>query len=338
MYKIAVAGATGAVGREMIQILEERDFPLKKLVLLASERSRGKTFPFKGEQIEVEVLAERSFEDIDIALFSAGSSTVKEHAERIIDDGAVIVDNSSAFRYQEDIPLVVPEVNPDALEEHQGLVANPNCSTIQLVMVLAPIHRQYGIKRVVVSTYQAASGAGGSGRQELFEHTKCVANGEEVPEPEEFSRELAFNAIPQIDVFLPEDNNYTKEEMKMVWETRKILGDQLIKVSPTAVRIPVLNCHGEAVNIETHSSCEPEEVKELLATSDGVELMDAPESGQFPTMLDADGKDDTYVGRIRRDPSLDHGLNCWIVADNLRKGAALNTIQIAETLVKRELL
>ena len=205
-------------------------------------------------------------------------------------------------------------------------------------MVLAPIHRQYGIKRVVVSTYQAASGAGGSGQQELFEHTKCVANGEDVPAPGEFSRELAFNAIPQIDVFLPEENNYTKEEMKMVWETRKILGDQLIKVSPTAVRIPVLNCHGESVNIETHSSCEPEEVKELLAASDGVELMDAPESGQFPTMLDADGKDDTYVGRIRRDPSLEHGLNCWIVADNLRKGAALNTIQIAETLIERELL
>ncbi|MFP4686557.1 MAG: aspartate-semialdehyde dehydrogenase [bacterium] len=338
MYKVAVAGATGAVGREMIRILEERDFPISELVLLASERSRGKKLSFQGRDIEVEVLADRSFEDIDIALFSAGSSIVKEHAGRIIEDGAVIVDNSSAFRYEPEIPLVVPEVNPGALDSHEGLVANPNCSTIQLVMVLAPIHEKYGIKRIVVSTYQAASGAGGSGRQELFEHTRLLTNGESIPAPKEFTRELAFNAIPQIDVFLEEDNNYTKEEMKMVWETRKILDDQIIEVSPTAVRIPVLNCHGEAVNIETHSGCAPEEVRRLLAGSPGVKVVDNPAEGEFPTMLDADGTDDTYVGRIRRDPSLKHGLNCWIVADNLRKGAALNTIQIAETLIARELV
>ncbi len=338
MYNVAVAGATGAVGREMLKILAERDFPIDNLVALASSRSRGKKLPYKNRELEVEVLSEQSFEDIDLALFSAGSQVVKDQASRIIDAGTVIVDNSSAFRYQPDIPLVVPEVNPGALEGHDGLISNPNCSTIQMVMVLAPLYREFGLKRVVVSTYQSASGAGGSARQELFDQTKAVVNGEDMPPPEHFSRPLAFNSIPEIGDILADEHNYTREEMKMVWETRKILGDESIEVSPTAIRIPVLNCHGESVNLETQKSCSPEEARRLLKEFEGVKVVDDLENSEFPTMLMADGKDETYVGRIRKDFSIENGLNCWIVADNLRKGAALNTIQIAEELHNRDLI
>ena len=338
MYNVAVAGATGAVGREMLKILAERDFPIDNLVALASSRSRGKKLPYKNRELEVEVLSEQSFEDIDLALFSAGSQVVKDQASRIIDAGTVIVDNSSAFRYQPDIPLVVPEVNPEALEDHDGLIANPNCSTTQMVMVLAPLHREFGLKRVVVSTYQAASGAGGSARQELFDQTKAVVNDEEMPPPEEFSRPLAFNSIPEIGEILADEHDYTKEEMKMVWETRKIIGDDTIEVSPTAIRIPVLNCHGETVNLETEEQCPPEKARRLLEEFPGVEVADDIENSEFPTMLMADGQDETYVGRIRKDFSVENGLNCWIVADNLRKGAALNTIQIAEELHNRDLI
>lgn len=338
MFNVAVAGATGAVGRQMLKILAERDFPVDQLVPLASPRSRGKELKFAGEELEVKVLSEYDFADVDLALFSAGSGVVKQEADRILDQDTVIVDNSSAFRYQPEIPLVVPEINPEALENHSGLISNPNCSTIQLVMVLAPIHENYTIDRVVVSTYQSTSGAGGEARQELFEQTKAVCNEEAEPPPEEFPCPIAFNSVPKIGELLDEEEDYTKEEMKMLWETQKILTDDTIDVSPSAVRIPVLNCHGETVNIETESACPPDEVRSLLADFPNLEVLDSPEKNVFPTMRDADGRDETYVGRIRSDFSVENGLNCWIVADNLRKGAALNTIQIAEELVDRELL
>ncbi len=338
MFKVAVAGATGAVGRQMLKILAERDFPVDELVALASPRSRGKKLPYAGDEVEVQVLSEYSFEDVDIALFSAGSDVVKQEADRILDQDTVIVDNSSAFRYQPEIPLVVPEINPGALDDHDGLISNPNCSTIQLVMVLAPLNENYDISRVVVSTYQSTSGAGGSARQELFDQTKAVVNREAEPAPEEFPCPIAFNSIPLIGDVLEDEHDYTKEEMKMLWETRKILEDDSIEVSPTAVRIPVLNCHGESVNVETKNPCPPAEVRSLLAEFPNVKVLDSPEKNVFPTMRDADGRDETYVGRIRSDFSVEHGLNCWIVADNLRKGAALNTIQIAEELIDRDLL
>ncbi len=338
MVKLAVAGATGAVGREMLKILAERQFPAEEIVALASSRSRGKKLPYGDRELQVEVLAEYDFSDVDLALFSAGAGTVKAEAERILSGGTVIVDNSSAFRYQPEIPLVVPEVNPRDLEDHQGLISNPNCSTIQLVMVLGAVHRQYRIKRVVVNTYQATSGGGASARNELFENTRAFVNNQPEAPPVAFPKPIAFNAIPLIGEPLAEEDGYTKEEMKMLWETRKILGDDRIRVSPTAVRIPVLNCHGEAVNVETEKPCPPADIRRLLKTVPNLELLDNPADNIFPTMREADGKDATYVGRIRPDFSVEHGFNCWIVADNLRKGAALNTVQIAEELLARELL
>ncbi len=338
MFNVAVAGATGAVGREMLKILAERNFPLDNLAALASSRSKGKRLPFGDDQVEVEVLSEYDFSNIDLALFSAGSGVVSQEADRILEQGTVIVDNSSAFRYRDDVPLVVPEVNPEALEEHSGLISNPNCSTIQMVMVLGPVYQKYGIKRVVVSTYQATSGAGGSARAELFEATRAYVNEQTEPEPRDFPKPIAFNSIPLIGEVLAEEDDYTKEEMKMVWETRKILSDDSIEVSPTAVRIPVLNCHGESVNVETERPCPVDELRRELAQVSNLTVMDNPAANEFPTMREADGVDETFVGRIRNDFSVEHGFNCWIVADNLRKGAALNTIQIAEELIDRKLI
>ncbi len=338
MVRLAVAGATGAVGREMLSILEERDLELETLVPLASPRSRGQSLSFNGEDLEVRVLSEFDFSGIDVVLFSAGSGVVKDHADRILEAGCVIVDNSSAFRYDPEVPLVVPEINPHALEDHDGLIANPNCSTTQMVMALAPVHRELGIRRIVVNTYQAASGAGQSARDELMDQTRRALDGEDVEAGEEFPHPIAFNAIPEIGPTLDDHDRYTKEEMKMVWETRKILEDDTIQVSPTAVRIPVANCHGEAVNVETVEPCSVDEVRSLMDEFDGVEVQDDPHASVYPTMLSADGRDPVYVGRIRRDPGLKHGFNAWVVADNLRKGAALNTVQIAEELVRRGLL
>lgn len=338
MYTVAIAGATGAVGEVMLDVLEERDFPVDDLVPLASERSRGRSVEFRGEAFDVEVLAERSFEDIDLVLFSAGSDVVKREADRILADDAVIVDNSSAFRYDPDVPLVVPEVNAEALEGHDGLIANPNCSTIQMVMALAPLHRAFSIERVVVSTYQSTSGAGARARQEMWDHVQAAVQGEEIPPPEAFPHSIAFNAIPEIGPLLEDHDDYTKEEMKMVWETQKILDDDTVAVSPTAVRIPVETAHGESVNLEMADPCPPGEARRCLESFPGVEVLDDPGRSVYPTMLQAAGKDPVYVGRIRRDPTLEDGLNLWIVADNLRKGAALNTVQIAETLVEEGLL
>jgi aspartate-semialdehyde dehydrogenase len=334
MYTVAIAGVTGAVGREMLGVLERRDVPVDELVPLASERSRGKTITFQGEDLEVEVLSERDFDDVDLALFSAGSGVVAEEADRILDRGTVIVDNSSAFRYDPEVPLVVPEVNAEALDDHDGLIANPNCSTTQLVMALAPWHEAYGIRRIVVSTYQATSGAGSRAEEDMWAQARQVLDGEEVTDTGEFPHQIAFNAIPEIGPVLEEDHDYTKEEMKMVWETRKILDDADLEVSPHAVRIPVAVGHGETVNLEFEEDVDVEESRELLRDFPGVEVLDDPEESVYPTMIQAEGKDPVYVGRIRRDPSVESGLNCWIVADNLLKGAALNTVQIAEKLIE----
>lgn len=338
MYNVAIAGATGAVGDVMLDILEERNFPVENLSPLASERSRGKTVEFNGEDIEVEVLSEKDFEDVDIVLSSCGSGVIVDYADRMIEQGAVVVDNSSAYRYDPDIPLVVPEINGEVLENHDGLIANPNCSTTQLVMALHPLHEAYGIERIVVNTYQATSGAGSKAKEDMYEQTKKVLDGEPVEDTGEFPHQIAFNALPDIGPVLDDENDYTKEEMKMVWETRKILGDDSIDVSPTAVRIPVAVGHGETVNIEFSDPCDVDDVRELLANFPGVEVQDSPRESVYPTMVDAEGEDPVYVGRIRKDPSLESGINCWIVNDNLRKGAALNTIQIAETLIEQNLV
>lgn len=334
MYTVAVAGVTGAVGKQMLSILEERGFPVDTLVPLASARSRGKKVEFRGEFREVEVLSEREFDDVDLVLASCGSGVIKEHVQRMLQGGAFVVDNSSAFRYDEEIPLIVPEINADAISDGDRLIANPNCSTTQLVMALAPVHREFGIKRLVVSTYQSTSGAGGTARQECWEQTRAVVNDQPVPQPQEFPHRIAFNAIPEIGEVLDEEHGNTREEMKMVWETRKILRDDAIQVSPTAIRIPVLNCHGESVNVETKQSFEVDSVREIMQDFDGVTVRDEPHDSVYPTNLQANGLDDVYVGRIRRDASAENAFNCWIVADNLRKGAALNTIQIAEKLVE----
>lgn len=334
MYNVAVAGVTGAVGQQMLSILDERDFPMDTLVPLASPRSRGKNIEFRGESYEVEVLGERDFDDVDVVLASCGSGVIQDHVDRMIDGGAIVVDNSSAFRYDDETPLVVPEINTHAIRDDDSVIANPNCSTTQLVMALAPVHRKFGIKRLVVSTYQSTSGAGGTARQECWDQTQAVVNEQPVPEPKEFPHQIAFNAIPEIGEVLDDEDGNTKEEMKMVWETRKILEDNEIQVSPTAIRIPVLNCHGESVNVETEQSFDVETVREIMHGFDGVTVRDEPHDSVYPTNLQADGLDDVYVGRIRRDASTDNAFNCWIVADNLRKGAALNTIQIAEVLVE----
>jgi len=291
MYTVALAGATGAVGRVMLEVLAEREFPVDRLIPLASPRSRGRTVPFRGESLRVRVLSEFDFQGVDLALFSAGSDVVRREAERIREAGAVIVDNSSAFRYDPDVPLVVPEVNPEALEDHGGIVSNPNCSTIQMVMALAPLHRAYNVERVVVSTYQSTSGAGARARQEMWDQIEAAVRGEKVPEPEAFPHAIAFNAIPEIGPVLDDHDDYTKEEMKMVWETQKILDDPSLEVSPTAVRIPVETAHGESVNLRTERPCPPGEARRLLEGFPGVEVLDEPDRSVYPTMRQASGQD-----------------------------------------------
>ncbi|HET8899447.1 MAG TPA: aspartate-semialdehyde dehydrogenase [Rhodanobacteraceae bacterium] len=336
-YNVAMVGATGAVGETLLEILAEREFPVADLVLLASARSAGQKIDFAGRKVTVRDLAEFDFKGIDIAFFSAGGSVSREHAPRAAAAGAVVIDNTSEFRYDADVPLVISEVNPDAIGGYtqRGIIANPNCSTMQMLVALAPIHRAVGIQRINVATYQSVSGAGRSGMEELSRQTAELLNFQAI-EPDKFPAQIAFNAIPQIDVFL--DNGYTKEEMKMVWETRKILGDDSIGVNPTAVRVPVFYGHAEAVHIETRSRIGADEARELLRQAPGVEVVDERVAGGYPTQVGhAAGTDPVFVGRIREDESHPRGLDLWVVADNIRKGAALNAVQIAELLVKTHL-
>ena len=329
---VAVVGATGAVGREMVNILEERDFPFADLKLLATERSAGTIMTCKGEEYEVEVTTPESFKGIDIALFSAGSTASKNLAPEAVKRGAVVVDNSSAYRMDPEVPLVVPEVNPDDIFKNNGIIANPNCSTIQMVAALQPIYKAAGIKRIVVSTYQAVSGTGKDAMDELEEQTKSIANEEEV-ESEVYPHQISQNVLPHIDVFFAD--GYTKEEKKMVNETKKIMGDEKIKVTATAARVPVSIGHAEAVNIEMEKELTADKARELLAQAPGVQVVDNPDENEYPMQIDAEKTDDVLVGRIREDKTVDCGLDLWIVANNLRKGAALNTIQIAETLLQK---
>src|SRR5579859_1867225 len=333
-YKVAMVGATGAVGETLLAILAERDFPISELVPLASERSAGGKVEFAGKSVTVRNLADYDFSGVDIAFFSAGGSVSREHAPRAAAAGAVVIDNTSEFRYQDDIPLVVSEVNPHAIAEYttRGIIANPNCSTMGMLVALAPIHRAVGIERINVATYQSVSGAGRSGLEELAKQTAALLNFQDV-EPKKFPKQIAFNVIPHIDDFQP--NGYTKEEMKMVWETRKILEDRTIQVNPTAVRVPVFYGHSEAVHIETREKITAEQARALLEQAEGVVVQDERKPGGYPTPVgDAAGQDPVFVGRIREDISHDHGLDLWVVSDNIRKGAALNAVQVAELLVK----
>jgi aspartate-semialdehyde dehydrogenase len=330
---VAVAGATGAVGNQMIRCLEERNFPVRSIKLLASKRSVGRELRFRGDLFAVEELTDESFAGVDVALFSAGGDTSLKFAPLAAEAGCVVVDNSSAWRMDPEVPLVVPEVNPHAIAGYKakGIIANPNCSTIQMVVVLNPIHRAFGIKRIVVSTYQAVSGTGKKAVDELFDQTRAMINFLGY-EKKIYPHRIAFNCLPHIDRF--QDNGYTKEEMKMVNETRKILEDDRIGVTATTVRVPVFFGHSEAVNVETREKITVDAVRKILEKSPGVEVVDEPANNRYPLATDAAGQDLTLVGRIRQDESIPNGINLWIVADNIRKGAATNAVQIAEILVK----
>ena len=330
-YVVAVVGATGAVGNEMIDTLAQRNFPIEKIRLFASERSEGKTLEFEGSEMPVETLNNDSFKGIDIALFSAGAERSKIWAPVAAQSGCVVVDNSSQWRMDPGVPLVVPEVNPHDLKWHKGIIANPNCSTIQMVVVLKPIHDAARIKRVVVTTFQSVSGTGKKAMDELLQQTTDLLNSREV-KCNVYPHQIAFNCLPHIDKFL--DNGYTKEEMKMVQETKKIMGDDSIRVTATTVRVPVFRSHSESVNIETEKKLSANEARALLSTAPGVIVYDAPDKNLYPLAIDAAGKDETFVGRIREDESIENGLNLWVVSDNLRKGAALNAVQIAEKLIE----
>ncbi len=333
-YTIAVVGALGNVGTEMRNTLERSDLPIEKLVLMDVPENAGQTVEWKGQQITVVAAEPEAFGGVDIALFSAGEAAATALAPEAVKRGCVCVDNSTAFRGSDEDPLVVPEVNPEALENHRGIIANPNCSTIQMLVVLKPIHDAYKIKRVVASTYQAVSGSGQAAVDELHEQTRAFAEGREM-EAEVYPHQIAFNALPHIDVFEP--NGYTKEEMKMINETHKIL-DPSIGVTTTTVRMPVVNGHSESLNIETEMPFDIDEVRELLAKAPGIEIEDDPANNVYPLAINASGKDPVYVGRLRRDESIENCMNMWCVSDNLLKGAALNTVQIAGELIARNLV
>jgi aspartate-semialdehyde dehydrogenase len=336
-FDIAVVGATGVVGEALLEILSSRNFPVGKVYALASERSMGKKVDFGFEQLDVEDLATFDFSKVQIGLFSAGGSISAEFAPKAAAAGCVVIDNTSQFRYDDDIPLVVPEVNPEAIADYtnRGIIANPNCSTIQMVVALKPIYDAVGIERINVCTYQAVSGAGRTAVEELVRQTTALLNGRPLEAADE-AKQIAFNAVPHIDTF--QDNRYTKEEMKMVWETQKILGDNSILVNPTAVRIPVFFGHSEAIHLETGEKISAREASELLAKSPGIEVLDGVELGEYPTAVtESSGQDPVFVGRIREDISHERGLDLWVVSDNIRKGAALNSVQIAEILAKNYL-
>lgn len=329
---LAIAGVTGAVGQEFLKILEKRDFPFDSLKMLASSRSAGKTIEFKGKKYIVEELTKDSFSGIDIALFSAGASRSKEFAPAAVEAGAVVVDNSSAFRMDPNVPLVIPEINPQAIAEHKGIIANPNCSTIIGIVPVWPLHKANPVKRMIVSTYQAASGAGHSAMVELEEQSREILEGKE-PTCKAFPYQIAFNVFSHNSALGP--NGYNQEEMKMVNETRKIFDCPDIAVTCTCIRIPVLRAHCESINLEFTESITPKQVRDLLSTAPGVSVLDDVEHNRFPMPIDADGEDDVYVGRIRQDESLpeNRGINIWVAGDQLRKGAALNAVQIAEKLL-----
>jgi len=330
-YTVAVVGATGAVGTEMVEVLQERTFPVGTLIPLASSRSAGGTVTFRGEEIPVQVLTKESFAGVDIALFSAGTDISREFAPIAAKAGAVVIDNSAAWRMEPDVPLVVPEVNEHDIANHKGIIANPNCSTIQMVVALKPLHDRVRIRRIVVTTFQSVSGTGKEAMDELMTECQDLLSFKEAT-PRVYPYQIAFNCLPQIDDFLP--NGYTKEEMKMLNETRKIMGDRTIQVTATTVRVPVYVGHSEAVNIETEQKLSANEARAILSEAPGVQIFNDPARRLYPMPLDAAGKDEVYVGRIREDESIPNGLNLWVVADNLRKGAALNAVQIAECLVK----
>jgi aspartate-semialdehyde dehydrogenase len=323
---VAVVGATGMVGRKMIEVLQERNLPINNLYFFASKKSAGSKLEFNGKEYTVEELTNTSFErGIDIALFSAGASTSLEYAPIAANCGTVVIDNSSAWRMDDSVPLVVPEVNPEDVEWNKGIIANPNCSTIQAVVALKPLHNRYKIKRIIYSTYQSVSGAGMGGYNDLL-------NGNKGEAPKKFVYPIAGNCLPHIDVFLP--NGYTKEEMKMIQETRKIMHDQNIKITATTVRVPVFYSHSESINVEFEQDFDLDELKNLLANSPGIVLQDNPEKNEYPMPIYSADKDEVFVGRIRRDESVEHGINMWVVADNIRKGAATNAVQIAQLLIK----
>jgi aspartate-semialdehyde dehydrogenase len=324
LHDIAVVGATGLVGRAMVKVLEERRFPVGRLVLLASERSVGKEMSFKGKPVAVQKLERERFEGVEIALFSAGASVSKEFAPHAVKCGAVVIDNSSAFRMDDNVPLVVPEVNRAEVFKHRGIIANPNCSTIQMVVVLKPLHDRFRIKRVVVSAYQSVTGAGNRAVIQLQDE---LENRE--PRERKFPHPIAFNCLPHIDVFF--DDGYTKEEVKMIRETKKIMGED-ISVTATTVRVPVMGGHSESVNIEFERKCSPQEIRHILGSSPGVVVQDDPKNNVYPMPINAHDRDEVFVGRIRRDETVANGINLWIVADNIRKGAATNAVQIAEAL------
>ncbi len=330
-FNVAIAGVTGAVGKVFLSILEEREFPMAELLPLASHRSAGKKISFAGQELEVKELGKDSFKNIDIALFSAGAQRSKEFAKYAVESGAVVIDNSSAFRMEEGVPLVVPEVNRNDIFKHKGIIANPNCSTIIMVVAIKPIYELSKIERIIVSTYQAVSGAGAGGIIELEEQARqIICNKEDKVKCGTFPVQIAFNVIPHIDVF--QDNGYTKEEMKMVHETRKIFGDDRIKITATTVRVPVFTSHSESINIETQKKLSLEAVRYALAAGEGVTVMDDVSESIYPTALDSSGTDDVFVGRVGEDISSSCGISLWAVGDQLRKGAALNAVQIAEIL------
>jgi aspartate-semialdehyde dehydrogenase len=327
-YNIAIVGATGLVGRKMLQILEERNFPVKDLKLLASERSEGIELSFNGERLKVEKLTEEKFKGVDIALFSAGTDVSVKFVPEAVKRGCVVIDNSSAFRLEKDVPLVVPEVNAEKISQHKGIIANPNCSTIQLVVVLKPLHDKFKIKRVVVSTYQSVTGAGKKALDQLMFEIQGLK-----PQTPKFPHQIAYNCIPQIDNFF--EDGYTKEEHKIMKETKKILDDENIKITATCVRVPTIGGHAESVNIEFENKFSLEDIIQTLNQAPGVIVIDKPYESIYPMPIFSNEKDDVFVGRIRLDQSIENGLNLWIVADNLRKGAATNAVQIAETLTQR---
>jgi aspartate-semialdehyde dehydrogenase len=330
-FHVAIVGATGAVGAELIQLLEQREFPLRGLKLLASAKSAGKVFKFKGEEIPVETLSKDSFRSVDIALFSAGASVSRELAPEAVSAGAVVIDNSSAFRMEQDVPLVVPEINPADIQKHRGIIANPNCTTIIALMALYPLHKVFSVKRVIASSYQAVSGAGAKAIRELSLQSKSFFSGESA-EPEVFPHTIAFNVLPQVDVFL--DNGYTKEEVKFVNESRKIMHHPTLRASITCVRVPVFRAHSVAIHAEFKETVSVEQARDVLAKFQGLDLVDDPSTKKYPMPLLVAGKNNCQVGRIRADSALDNGLAFWVCGDQLLKGAALNALQIAEALAK----
>ena len=333
-YRVAVVGATGQVGTVMLRLLRERGFPAREVVPFASERSAGREL---DGGLVVQPLSDETIQGFDLAIFSAGGATSGEWAPRFVEAGAIVVDNSSKWRMHDDVPLVVSEVNPDALDGHNGIIANPNCSTMQMVVALKPLYDAAGIERLVISTYQAVSGTGKKAVDELLHQSRALLAGDEPPDPRAYAHRIAFNALPHAGNFAPGDD-HTDEERKLINETRKILGDPTIRVSATCVRVPVVNGHSESVNVETRSPLSPDEAREILAAAPGVTVLDDPGAGRYPMAIEADGHDDVYVGRIRRDPGHDQALELWIVSDNLRKGAATNAVQLAEVLHERGLI